>query len=130
MAQSPVASGRARVQPGQQQQVFDQTGHPGGFGFDAAQGMAGVGAGFLVAAAGQLGIAPDRGQRGTQLVAGVGHELAYPHLALLPGGQGGGDVAQHSVEGCADLADLGPGVGLCVGHPLVQSGFTAVQGEF
>ena len=120
----------AGVQPGEQQQVLDEGGHPGGLGLDPAQRVAGVGADGLVAAAGEFGVAADGGERGAQLVAGVGDELPYPRLALLPGVQRGTDVVEHPVERGADLADLGARVGVGLGHPLVQRDLAAVQGQF
>ena len=48
---------------------------------DAAQRVRGRRAASVRRAAGQLGVAADRGQRGAQLVAGVGDELAHPRLA-------------------------------------------------
>ena len=62
------------VEPGQQQQVLDEAAHPGGLVLDAAHR-----AGDLVrsrhgALAVQLGEAADAGQRGAQLVRGVGGE--------------------------------------------------------
>ena len=72
----------------------------------------------VLLAAGELGVAADRGERGAQLVPGVGDELPHPRLALLPGGERRRDVAEHAVERRADLADLGAGVGVVVGHPL------------
>ena len=66
----------------------------------------------LALAAGQLGVPADRGQRRAQLVAGVGDELAHPHLALVPRRQRGADVVEQPVEGGADLPDLGAGVGV------------------
>ena len=113
-----VRDGAAGVQPGQQQQVVDQAGHPGALRLDPAQRVRHVGRHRLAAAAGQLGVAADRGQRGAQLVAGVGDELAYPGLAGLPGGSAADDVAEHPVERGADLADLGARVGVGVRHPL------------
>src|ERR1039458_9549014 len=59
-------------------------------------------------APGELGIAPDGGQRSAQLVTGVGGETAQPGLACRPAGQRGLDVPQHPVERGADLAELEP----------------------
>ena len=76
-------------------------------------------------AAGQLGVAADGGQRGAQLVAGVRGEPAQPRLAGVPPGQGRLDVPQHPVERGAELADLGPRVG--IGHPVRQGDLAAGQ---
>ena len=72
------------VQPGQQQQVVDQGGHPRGLGLDPAQRVR-DGLGVVLVAAGQFGVAADGGQRGAQFVRGVGDELADPGLDW-PGG--------------------------------------------
>ena len=108
----------AGVEAGEQQQVLDQPGHPHGLrphpleqARDLARQLVGV-------ARGELVVAADRGERGAQLVAGVGDEAPQPGLALLPGGEGGAHVAEHPVERRADLADLGARVGVDVGHPV------------
>ncbi len=44
----------------------------------------------------QLGVAADRGERGAQLVAGVGDELAQLHLAVLAGLEGRAHVVRAS----------------------------------
>ena len=66
----------------------------------------------------ELGVPVDGGQRRTQLVRGVGDELADLLLAAVPGGEGGLDVVEQGVQRGADLADLGALVGELVGHPL------------
>src|ERR1044072_2865983 len=73
---------------------------------------------------------PLGGERGPELVAGVGHDLPYPRLALLAGVQGAVDVVQHAVERGADLADLGVRVALRLGHPLAQVDLAGVEREF
>ena len=83
----------------------------------------------LALAAGQLGVPADRRERGAQLVAGVGDELAHPHLALVPRRQRGADVVQQLVEGRPHLPHLGAGVGVGRGHPLGQGDGAAVQRE-
>ena len=93
------------VEAGEQEQVLDQRRHPLGLRGDARQGVRGVVR--ERPAAGQLGVAADRGERGAQLVAGVGDELAQLHLAVLPGLQRRADVVEHVVERRPDLADLG-----------------------
>ena len=77
----------AGVQAGQQEQVLDERGHPRGLGLDLADRVRDVGGGLAAAAPAQLGVPADRRQRGAQLVARVGDELAYPGLALVPGGR-------------------------------------------
>ena len=78
-------------------------------------------------AAGQLGVAADRGEGGAQLVAGVGDELAQLHLAVLPRLQCRADVVEHVVERGPDLADLGGRVG--VRHAFGELHLAAVQRE-
>jgi hypothetical protein len=75
----------------------------------------------------QLGISPDGGERGTQLVARVGDEMPYPGLARLPGGECVGDVTEHPVQRRAHLTHLGTRVGVDVGNPYRQSDFAPVQ---
>ena len=76
------------VDPGQGEQVLDEAAHPGRLGLDALH-RAGrrppVGDGALPV---QLGVAAHRGERGAQLVRGVGDELAHPLLAGLAHGEG------------------------------------------
>ena len=83
---SSCASVAAGVQPGQQQQVLDQRRtsaaprtRPGAARARRRSGTS------LPLAAHQLGVAADRGQRGAQLVAGVGDELAHLRLGLPAG---------------------------------------------
>lgn len=118
------------VEARQEQQVLDHAGHALGLGLDAPQGVTGVGSGHLPSAACQFGVTADRGERRTQLVAGVRDELAHPCLALLAGVQGRTDVTQHPVEGGTDLADLGTRIGLGLRNPFEQSHLPTVQGEF
>ena len=107
----------AGVEPGQQQQVLDQRGHPRRLLLDLVERGPRRG-GVVGTTAGQLGVAGDRGQRRPQLVGGVGDELAHLLLALVPGVQRRLDVGEQRVEGRADLADLGALVGEPVRHPL------------
>jgi hypothetical protein len=55
----------------------------------------------------QLGIAPDGGERGPQLVRGVRRELAHLVLRLQPGAESLLDPVQHGVDGPAQAAHLG-----------------------
>ena len=106
----------ALVEPGQQQQVLDQAAHADRLLLGAGHGR-GPGLGVLEPApAVELGVAPDGGDRRPQLVGGVGHEPPQPVLGRGAGGEGVLDVGQHRVEGDAQLAGLGAGIGL--GHPL------------
>lgn len=113
------------VQPGQQQQVLDQCGHPLGLRGDPDQGVRGARRDRVPLAAGQLGVAADRGQGRTQLVAGAGDEPAQPGLGVPAGGERALDVVQHPVQRRADLADLGPRVR--VRDPGGQVHLAAVQ---
>ncbi len=104
----------AAVQPGQQQHVLDQGGHPRGLLLDLAEGGADVV--VVGAAARQLGVARDGGQRRAQLVRGVRDELADLLLAAVPGLEGGLHVGEQGVERGAHLADLGALVGEVLRH--------------
>jgi hypothetical protein len=107
------------VEAGQQQQVLDQQAHPGRLVLDAthqAVQLAWLAGSPLPV---QLGEAPDGGQRGSQLVAGVGDEAAHPLLGAAGGGLGGGagaegrlNLGQHAVEGPPQPAHLGARVTL------------------
>ena len=115
----------ARVEAGEQQQVLDEPGHPRRLGLDLGQ----RGGGGLGAVARQLGVAGDGGERRTQLVGGVGDELAHLLLAAVPLVERRLDVVEHRVERRADLADLGALVGEALGHPLGQVDLAGGQGE-
>ena len=100
------------VQPGEQQQVVDEHAHPGGFRQHPAER---VGDGFRGVARvqqAQLGVAADGGERGAQLVAGVGGEPAQPRLAGRAPPQRGLDVPEHAVERQPELAGLGARIGV------------------
>jgi len=76
----PSFQGALAVQPGEQQQVLDQTPHPDGLIFDAAHragDILGLADGPLTE---QLGIPPHCGQRGAQLMRRISDELAHPDL--------------------------------------------------
>ena len=105
-------------QPGQQQQVLDQRAHPGRLGLHPAERVLHLGRERARVPPREFGVATDRGQRGPQLVAGIGGEPAQPRLAGVPARERGLDVPEHPVERGAELADLGPLVG--VGHPVRQ----------
>jgi hypothetical protein len=59
----------------------------------------------------QLGVAADRGQRGAQLVRGIGDEAAQAVLAVLALAEGLLEAIEHRVERDAEPADLGARVG-------------------
>ena len=111
-----------RVQAGEQQQVVDQQAHPAGFAFDARhQHLDVLGRTLPV----QLRESADRGQRGAQLVAGVGDEPAHPFLGHA-GVVGRGlrrrhralDLGEHAVERQRQPADLGARI--TFGHTAIQ----------
>ena len=69
---------------------------------------------------GQLGVAADGGERGAQLVGGVGEELPHPLLAGQPGRELGLDGGEQGVHRVGQLPDLG--VGVVHRHAPVQPG--------
>ena len=99
------------VEPGQQQQVLDEEAHAGGLVLDAAHGPGQVLGSLGRAPAEQLGVTPDGGQGGAQLVGGVGDEAAQPVLRRGLLGEGRLDLGQHGVERQTEPADLGVGFG-------------------
>jgi len=107
----PPFQGAALVEAGQEQQVLDEEAHAGGLVLDAAHGPGQVLGPLGRAPAEQFGVPPDGGERRAQLVAGVGHEAAQPVLGGGPFGEGRLDLGQHGVEGQAEAADLGVGLG-------------------
>ena len=86
------------VQLGQQQQLVDQHAHPRRLRLHPAQCVPDVVGYRARVAQRQLGVAADGGQRGAQLVAGVGGEPAQPCLAGRPAGQRARHVPEHPVE--------------------------------
>ena len=102
------------VEPGEQQQVVDQDAHPLGFRQHPAERVRDRLAGVARVQQRELGVAADGGQRGAQLVRGVGGEPAQPRLAGRAPSQRRLHVAEHPVERQAHLAGLGRRVG--VGH--------------
>ena len=95
------------VQAGEQQHVLDQLGHALGLGFDAVHGMGNVVGELPLFALCQFGVTADGGQRCSQLVAGVGDELAHPGLTGLSRRQGPGDAVEHAIQGATELSDFG-----------------------
>jgi hypothetical protein len=113
------------VHAGEQEQVLDEQAHPAALALDPLHQPPDV----VVTAHGalpvQLGEAADRGERGAQLVAGVGDEPPHPvlratrlGLGRLLGAEGALDPGEHPVQRGGQSADLGAVVAL--GHPLGQ----------
>ena len=99
---------------GEQQQVGDQPAHsPRGAerpGDDLL--VLGVGAAGGEAGLEQLEVREDAGQRGAQLMRGVGDEVALRLDHLLGLRAGGVELAKHLVERACELGDLVVGLGL------------------
>jgi hypothetical protein len=55
----------------------------------------------------QFGVAANRRERSAQFVAGIGDELAHPHLACISRRQRPGDAVDHAVQRRAELTDFG-----------------------
>ena len=79
-----AAQRAAGVKPGEQQQVVDEDAHPGGLRQHPAERVRDLVGGVAGVAQRELGVAADGGERGAQLVAGVGGEPAQPGLAGRP----------------------------------------------
>jgi hypothetical protein len=125
----PALDRAPRVQPSQQQEVLDKHGHPHGLGLDPAQGVRDVGWNLLRAAPAHLGVAADHCERRTELVTGIGDELADPGLAGLACPQRGCDVLEHVVERRTDLADLRSWIGVHLGDPNREGDLAVVERE-
>jgi hypothetical protein len=110
--------GPVLVQLGQVEEVVDDPRHADRLLLGAALGVVEPAGVAQAAGAVQLGVAPDRGDRRVELVGGVGHELAQAGLRAGALGEGALDLGQHLVEGGAQAAGLGAGIGL--GHPVGQ----------
>ena len=103
---------RARlVQPGEEEQVLDERLHASRLLLDAAQDHGEVDAVAGGVEPEQLGEALDRGERGAQLVGGVGQELAQALLGGFALLERLLDLAEHGVEGEAELPHLRAGLG-------------------
>jgi hypothetical protein len=92
------------AQPGQPEHVVDQPAHPAGLQHDPAHHLVdliGAAQGALLV---ELGVGAQRGERGAQLVAGVGEETAHLLLAGLAFVQVGLDPGQHAVQRRAEPA--------------------------
>ena len=85
------ASGRPASSRASSSRSSTSVGHPRRLGLDATERVDDVRRRRHARAAGELGVAADRGQRRAQLVARVGDELPHPRLARLPGGERGVD---------------------------------------
>ena len=97
----------ALVEMGQQEQVIDEHAHPLGFTADPlhrALEVVGVVGG---AAAEELGVGADGGERRAQLVRGVGDEAAELRLGGLERRHSLLDLLEHLVERQPEPADLG-----------------------
>ena len=119
----------AGVQAGEQQHVLEQGRHPLRLGLHPGHGVQRADGHLVGGAADQLGVPADGGQRGAQLVAGVGDELAHLRLRLLAGSQCLLDVPEQLVQGGTHLSDLGGGVRVLGGHAVGEHHLAAVEGE-
>ena len=97
----------ALVEPGEQQHVVDQLAHAHRLTLDPAHGIGEPGALGDRAGPVELGVAPDRGERGAQLVGRIGDEPAEPLLRRLALFEGALDLVEHAVEGESEPAGLG-----------------------
>mgnify|MGYP006899133889 CR=1 FL=1 len=104
------------VEPGQEQQVFDERGHPHGLRLHAADRVGDVVGEVVVAPTRELGVPADGGERRAQLVARVGDEGAHLVLARLAGLERGCHVPEHVVERRAHGPHLRARVCVGVGH--------------
>ncbi len=115
------------VEPCEQQQVLDETGHPQGLRLDALERGGRAfddlrtlfrGRTLMQRAQRQLRVPPDGRERGAQLVTRVGDEAAHSLLVLLPRGQRGVDVIEELVQGSSDETGLGARIGFGCRYPL------------
>ena len=100
------------VEAGEQQELLDEAPHAGRLTLDPGHRpsqrlVVGQPASLV-----ELGVAPDGGDRGAQLVGGVGGEALDPLLAGLLLGERHLEAAEHGVEGRAQAAELGGVVGV------------------
>ena len=124
------------IETGEQEKVFDESGHAQRLGLDALQGRRRAlddlralirGARLVEGAQRQLRVAADGCEGSAQLVAGVGDELSHPLLVLLPGRERGVHVIEQLVQGRADESGLRARVRLGGGHPLGDGHLAAVE---
>ena len=99
----------AGVQPRQQQEVLDETGHARGLGLHPAHRVRGVVRQIAALALHQFGVPADGRQRSAQFVAGIGDELPDPRLAGVARREGAGHPIEHRVQRRPELTDLGVG---------------------
>ena len=95
------------VEAREQQQVVDEHAHAPRFALDAGHRALEVVGTRVGAAAEQLGVGADGGERRPQLVRRVGDEAAQPRLGRCASRRSGLDLAQHGVQRHAEPADLG-----------------------
>ena len=94
------------IEASQPEHVVDQLAHPLGLQQDPAHrliDLRALGQGALPI---ELGVGAKRGQRGAQLMAGLGEEAPHQLLAGLAFGDGRLDAAEHPVQRRAEPADL------------------------
>jgi hypothetical protein len=99
------------VEASQPEHVVDQPAHPLCLQHDPAHRLIDLrafGQGALLV---ELGVGAKRGQRGAQLMAGLGEEALHQLLAGLAFGDGRRDAAEHPVQRRAEPAHLASGVG-------------------
>ena len=94
------------AQPGQPEHVVDQPAHPAGLQHDPVHHLVDLVGAAQRALLVELGVGAQRGERGAQLVAGVGEEPAHLLLAGLALVQAGLDPGQHAVQRRAEPAHL------------------------
>ena len=74
----------ALVEAGQQEEIVDERCHADRFLLGAAHGLVELVVGTQAAVAVQLGVSPNGGDRGAQLVRGIGDEAAQARLRCRP----------------------------------------------
>ncbi len=120
---------RFRVQPREQQQVFDERGHPHRLRLDAvdvpSQGRGCV----VVAALRELGVSADGGQRRSELVTRIRDEGPHFRLGGLTHGQRVRHVPEQAVERRPDLADLAAGLDVLLADPHRLGNLATVERE-
>ena len=101
-----LLEGSTLIETGQEEEVVDEQAHPRGLTLDALGGPAPVVLVVERTLAQELGVPSDRGQRGPQLVRGVGHEAPQAGLRRRALAESRLDLAQHAVEGGPEPPDL------------------------
>ena len=92
---------RAFVEPREKQEIVDEPAHPDGLLLNPAHRVVEGNRVGEPAAPVEVGVAADRGERGTQLVRCVADEAAETFLVALT-------LVEHRVQGSPELAGLGP----------------------